>query len=87
MSDNRWSCGRAVFQGNPASKTNKTSSPFHDNIVLEILDHKQTSNQFDMKISVDDIAFSVLFTCRRSEILDPSKKSPKIFFQQVTHPT
>ena len=36
-----------------------------------------------MKISVDDIAFSVVFTCRRSEILDPSKKSPKIFFQQV----
>ena len=34
VSDNRWSCGRAVFQGNPASKTNKTSSPFHDNIVL-----------------------------------------------------
>ena len=33
-----------------------------------------------MKISVDDIAFSVVFTCRRSEILDPSKKSPKIFF-------
>ena len=38
-SDNRWSCGRAIFQGNPASKTNKTSSPFHNNIVLEILDH------------------------------------------------
>ena len=33
-----------------------------------------------MKISVDDIAFSVVFTCRRSEILDLSKKSPKIFF-------
>ena len=47
VSDNRWGCGRAKFQGNPASKTNKTSSPFHDNIVLEILDHKQTSNQFD----------------------------------------
>ena len=39
MSDNRWSCGRAVFQGNPDSKTNKTSSPFHNSIVLEILDH------------------------------------------------
>ena len=36
VSDNRWSCGRAIFQGNPASKTNKTSSPFHNNIVLEI---------------------------------------------------
>ena len=69
--DNRWSCGRAKFQGNPASKM---SSPFHNNIVLEILDHQQTSNQFDAKISVDDIAFSVLFTCSRSEILDPSKK-------------
>ena len=47
---------------------------------------KQTSNQFNMKISVDDIAFSVVFTtvftCCRSEILDPLKKSPKIFFQQ-----
>ena len=36
-----------------------------------------------MKISVDDIAFSVVFTtvftCRRSEILEPTK-SPKIFF-------
>ena len=37
-----------------------------------------------MKISVDDIAFSVVFTCRRSEILDPLKKSPKTFFQQHT---
>ena len=27
-----------------------------------------------MKISVDDIAFSVVFTCRRSEILDPSNR-------------
>ena len=34
VSDNRWSCGRAIFQGNPASKTNKTSSPFHNNIVF-----------------------------------------------------
>ena len=36
-----------------------------------------------MKISLDDIAFSVVFTkvftCRRSEILDLTK-SPKIFF-------
>ena len=36
-----------------------------------------------MKISVDDIAFSVVFTtvftCRRSQILEPTK-SPKIFF-------
>ena len=42
------------------------------------------SNQFDMKIFVDDIAFSVVFTtvftCRRSEILDLTKKSPKISF-------
>ena len=60
VNDNRWSCGRAIFHGNPASKTNKTSSPFHNNIVLKILDHQQTSNQFDMKISVHDIAFSVL---------------------------
>ena len=34
VSNNRWSCGRAIFQGNPASKTNKTSSPFHNNIVF-----------------------------------------------------
>ena len=39
MGDNRWSCDRAVFEGNLASKTNKTNSPFHNNIVLEILDH------------------------------------------------
>ena len=39
VNDNRWSCGRAIFQGNPASKTNKTSSPFHNNIALEMLDH------------------------------------------------
>ena len=39
VSDNRWSCGRFKFQENPASKMNKTSSPFHNNIVLEILDH------------------------------------------------
>ena len=39
MSDNRWSCGQAIFQGNPAIKTSKTSSPLHNNIVLEILDH------------------------------------------------
>ena len=36
-----------------------------------------------MKISVDDIAFSVVFTtvftCRQSQILEPTK-SPKIFF-------
>ena len=36
MGDNRWSCDRAVFEGNLANKTN---SPFHNNIVLEILDH------------------------------------------------
>ena len=34
---------------------------------------------FMMKISVGDIAFSVVFTCRRSEICDPSKKSPNFF--------
>ena len=57
VSDIRWSCGRAIFQGNPSIKTSKMSSPLHDNIVLEILDHWQTSNQFDMKISVGDISF------------------------------
>ena len=36
VSDNRWSCGRAIFQGNPVNKTN---SPFQNNIDLEILDH------------------------------------------------
>ena len=83
QSDNRWSCGRAIFQGNPASKTNKTSSPFHNNIALEIWDHEQTSNQFDMKISVDDIAFSVAFTCCRSMSIGdtcPVEEVTKIFF-------
>ena len=32
-------------------------------------------------------SYTPVFTCRRSEILDPSKKSQKIFFQRVTHPT
>ena len=45
-------------------------------------------SRHNMKISVDDIAFSVVFTrvftCPRSEILDPSKKSPKIFFNKNT---
>ena len=75
VSDNRWSSGWAIFKGNPAIKTSKMRSPFHNNIVLEILDHWQTSNQFDMNyVSVGDISFSVVFTCRRSEICDPLEK-------------
>ena len=37
VSDNRWSCGRATFQGNLTIKTSKTSNPFHNNIVLETI--------------------------------------------------
>ena len=80
VSDNRWSCGRAIFQGNPAIKTSKTSSPLHNNIVLGILDHWQTSNQFDMTISVGDISFSVVFTCCRSEIRETHRRSNKKYF-------
>ena len=34
MSNNRWSCGRAIFQGNRAIKTGKMSSPFENNIAI-----------------------------------------------------
>ena len=78
VSDNRWSCGRAIFQGNPTIKTIKRV--VHFMIVLEILDHRQTSNQFDMTISVGDISFLVVFTCRRSEIRETHRRSHKNIF-------
>ena len=39
VSDNKWSCGRTIFQGNRAIKTSKRSSLLGHNIVLEILEH------------------------------------------------
>ena len=39
VSDNKWSCGRGLFQGNRAIKTSKMSSLLDRNIVLEILDN------------------------------------------------
>ena len=39
VSDIRWSCGRAIFQGNRVIKTSKTSSLLDHNIVSEILEH------------------------------------------------
>ena len=62
VSDNRWSCGQTIFQGNRANKTGKMSCLLDHNIVLEILDHEQIPNKFDTEISGGDIAFSVLFT-------------------------
>ena len=52
---------------------------------------RQIDIKFDMKISVDDIAFSgvftTVFTCRRSDILEPTKSPKNIFSQQITHST
>ena len=50
------------FKGIQPVKRIKRVVHFIITLFLEILDHWQTSNQFDMKISVDDIAFSVVFT-------------------------
>ena len=86
VSDNMWSCGRAIFQGSPASKTNKTSSPFHNNIALEILDQYIKSIRCEEICRWRRIFGSVYMPSINVDrrLLSRRRSHQKFFFQQIT---